>query len=178
MSERAPDYFGPFGGWRAWRVARADDVERYRLVSLFQHAVWPICQELRADCSRRRAFALLRRRSPHRAPTRDCQCGIHVTTLDELEPLLDEQSGYWSPCVVGEVAFWGTVVECERGWRASCAYPVRIFIPARQPAGASADELAHELSDYGVPVELLPACTGREAIALLGPRRGRLGSLG
>lgn len=65
--------------------------------------------------------------------------------------------------VLGQVHLCGTVIECERGFRAGHAYPSRIYVPVEQsdaPAhrrnGATCDELVHGLADYGVPVELVP----------------------
>jgi len=62
------------------------------------------------------------------------------------------------------------VVECERGWRASHAYPARLylllggdrhlsFLPRR---GADAERLALALRAYGVPVELVACASVRE----------------
>lgn len=49
--------------------------------------------------------------------------------------------------------------ECERGFRASQAYPTRIFVPAdtRGTREQGGEELVEGLSTYRVPVELLPA---------------------
>jgi hypothetical protein len=61
--------------------------------------------------------------------------------------------------VIGTVSLWGRIVECARGWRASRAYPKRIYVPAtRGPYWLKApqvDEVALALTDYGVPVDLL-----------------------
>jgi hypothetical protein len=69
--------------------------------------------------------------------------------------------------VIGTVSLWGTVVEGERGWRASHAYPRRIYVPVpsrrawlnpvgglRRPALPPA-EIAYALAEYGVTVELV-----------------------
>ena len=55
---------------------------------------------------------------------------------------------------LGRVSLWGLVVECERGWRASHAYPERILLPVRPGAGAAEelDALTAALSVYGMPV--------------------------
>jgi hypothetical protein len=45
---------------------------------------------------------------------------------------------------VGEVALWGRLVETERGWRGSAAYPIRLFVPD--------DEIARGLEPYEVPI--------------------------
>jgi hypothetical protein len=57
--------------------------------------------------------------------------------------------------VAGRVRLWGTVVECERGWRASHAYPSRLLVAlddgrSRLDAGSLALE-----PDEGVVLRLL-----------------------
>jgi hypothetical protein len=63
------------------------------------------------------------------------------------------------------VLLWGSVVECEHGWRASRAYPAEIFVPTPRRGGAtaSADEVAHGLAEYGVPLVAIPA-SPRQAV--------------
>jgi hypothetical protein len=59
---------------------------------------------------------------------------------------------------VGRVALWGTVVEYEAGWRASMAYPERLYLPAWRASGAplaNVEEVAMGLADYRVPVEIV-----------------------
>jgi RNA polymerase sigma factor (sigma-70 family) len=67
------------------------------------------------------------------------------------------------------VALRGTVVECAHGWRASLAYPAQLYVPLL-PRGRHAT-LAHrfalDLTDYGVPVELLEVSTPNKLIATL-----------
>ena len=58
--------------------------------------------------------------------------------------------------MIGTVSLWGGVVECEHGWRAGFAYPREIFVPSLAP---EPDETAARLGGYGVPVEVLDACT-------------------
>ena len=53
----------------------------------------------------------------------------------------------------------GTVIECERGFCASHAYPIRIYLPADvgEPWRTSWEEVALGLWRYGVPIEPLTA---------------------
>ena len=70
--------------------------------------------------------------------------------------------------MLGRVALWGQVVECERGWRGSHAYPEHIFVPTTASDGkpiARVDELALGLTDYGVPVELVEGDDNYGALA-------------
>ena len=69
--------------------------------------------------------------------------------------------------VFGAVSLWGRVVETERGWRASCAYPRRIVVPSRRlerlvavalwPYRPTPGAVARELEAYGVEVEVVDA---------------------
>jgi hypothetical protein len=71
------------------------------------------------------------------------------------------------------VALWGEVVEGERGWRASHAYPTRIYVPLR--AGSDHQEvndIALDLAVYGVPVEVLD-CAGGTLLDGLHTHRSR-----
>jgi hypothetical protein len=82
--------------------------------------------------------------------------------------------------VIGQVLLWGCVVECEHGWRASHAYPGRLFVPLgrrgrtsflSRPAADSA-RVAHALHAYRVPVELVACSSVRELARLLERERG------
>lgn len=57
--------------------------------------------------------------------------------------------------MIGHVSLWGTVVESERGWRASHAYPKQLYVPLAKRNRGAANEIEKHLRDYGVPVELL-----------------------
>lgn len=105
------------------------------------------------------------RESAPRGAERSLQCGIYGATLARLDPYLRKAPGAGSVArVFGVVALWGTAVECERGWRASHAYPLRTFVPRSSRTGEPpADEIAVRLSDYGVPVEATPSVDGRAA---------------
>jgi hypothetical protein len=71
--------------------------------------------------------------------------------------------------VIGRVSLWGSIVECEDGWRASHAYPERLYVPLRSESdnGRDARAIAHELTAYGVPVELLDCWTRADVAAVL-----------
>ena len=74
--------------------------------------------------------------------------------------------------MLGRVSLWGSVVECEQGWRAERAYPAGLYLPAfaasasrgrlgrylrRRPRAIGAPEVASGLAAHGVAVELI-AC--------------------
>src|SRR5919204_670344 len=75
-------------------------------------------------------------------------------------------------------------VEPFEGWRAARAYPAEIIVPApprassptimapREPAGATAEEIADALSCYAVPMVVLPH-TPAEALEVVARERGR-----
>jgi hypothetical protein len=150
-----PDLPSPIVAWRIWRVGSVKG--RYRLVSMFKWSAWQPEQPLAAECLRTPWLIdrLLRRR-PHGAPDPQCECGIYGAELALLDTCLSAADAHRElGMVVGEVSLWGTVIECEHGYRGSLAYPRRIYIPT-DSAGGRPDDLAEGLSAYRVPVELLP----------------------
>jgi hypothetical protein len=168
----APDFIEPLETWRAWKVVRRDG--EFGLGSVVQPTVWPAGQALVAEClaGRRLSLPLLRRKRRHDAPDVRCECGIYAAPLERIGQYVAE-----APCrgvsrVLGQVALWGTVVECERGWRASRAYPRRIYVPADagEPWRVGWDEVALALCRYGVPVEPL-AARAAEATRYLAERQ-------
>jgi hypothetical protein len=156
---RAPDYAEPLEAWRVWKVVRRDGV--YSLGSVVQRTVWPAGAALVAEClAGGRLSGLLRRRKRrHEAPDVHCDCGIYAAGLELVGQYAADAPFSSVSRVLGEVSLWGTVVECARGYRASHAYPKRIFVPA--DAGEAWrvgwDEVALGLCRYGVPVEPLAA---------------------
>jgi len=143
----APDYVGPFVGWRLWRTVETP--AGLRLQSLFHESAWPPGEPLRAVCLARRSPRLLLqrvRRRQHYAPDASCSCGVYAA---EPELLLEQIERQAERYVVGRVRFWGRVVECELGWRAEFAYPAHIYVPA----GDDAREVLAGLAVYGVSVE-------------------------
>jgi hypothetical protein len=153
VSRQAPDYAEALAAWRVWRVVRDD--EGLVLRSVVQSTCWPRREVLVAECLRRSLW--FRRRRAHPVADARCACGVYAARFDELGPYLLDDILVGSRRVVGEVALWGTVVECERGFRASHAYPKRIFVPTDADGRRGrVEEMAASLGDYGVPVELLP----------------------
>jgi hypothetical protein len=146
----APDFVEPFNAWRVWKVVRRHGV--YMLGSVVQRTLWPAGEALEADCLRRRTlFARSRRKRRHDAPEASCECGIYGAALERVGQYVAE-----APCrgvarVLGRVALWGTVIECERGFRASHAYPTRVYVPADagDPWRVSWEEVALGLWRYG-----------------------------
>lgn len=167
---QVPDYIEPFEAWRVWRIVRRG--REYSLGSLVQRVLWPAGRVFTADCLRTRGpFSLVRRRRPHEAPCPECECGIYAATLDTAAQYLTDAPLGGVARVLGRVRLWGTVVECERGFRASHAYPSRMYLPA--DAGdswrISWEDVALGLWRYGVPIELLASRT-TEAAKLLAER--------
>jgi hypothetical protein len=143
-SSGAPDYTDPVVGWRIWRVLRCNG--QYVLGSLFNNVAW--FPETRLDA---RCFQAIRVRS-HESPDPKCRCGIYAAHHDALDwGALSHRS--LKRLVIGRVLLWGTVIEAEHGWRATHAYPERIFVP--RVRGTFSDEeyrIADGLGAYGVPV--------------------------
>jgi hypothetical protein len=175
----APDYLEPAVGWRAWLVVQ--DGEAIRLSSVIYPTLWPPRREVVAGCRHRR-LSLLRpwRRPPpdHGAPEERCHCGIYgARDSQKAAAYLRDTIIYAEPVrwpllhrAVGRVLLWGSVVECEDGWRASHAYPERLFVPLADAQGEvafNAGEIARALAVYGVPVEFLEAGTREDMVAAL-----------
>lgn len=135
----APDVAEAVVGWRAWRVARAGG--GLRLLSTLFDDVWEPEEALEAAC-----------RHGHRAPEAACACGIYGArdVTEAYRHLVGRDDPGVVHRVIGEVALWGRVIEHERGWRASLAYPARIWVP-----GGREDVLAG-LAAYCVPAALDP----------------------
>ncbi len=171
----APDYAEAIIAWRAWLVV--GDGEEIRLSSLVHKTVWAPRCELEASCHRRTlSLPRLWRKKPlgHSAPAEDCRCGIYGATDVERAAgyLLAINPARWLPTnpwleapywplrgsAIGRVSLWGSVVECEHGWRASRAYPERLYLLRRSEEEGSLaprEEVAVGLSAYGVPLQVL-----------------------
>lgn len=154
MSE-APDYVEPFEAWRVWRVVCRGG--EFSLGSHVQRAIWPAGRPFTAECLRLRGPLSWFRRRPHDAPSPDCECGIYAATLETAAQYLADSPWRGVTRVLGTVKLWGTVVECERGFRASHAYPAALYVPpdAGDPWRMDWDDVAVGLCRYGVPIELL-----------------------
>jgi len=150
----APDFAEPLEAWRVWRVVGCHG--ELSLASVMRRTVWPAGEPLRAECLVPRAFGWLRRRPQHDAPEEACDCGIYAADLEEASRYLYDSLPDALARVVGQVSLWGVVVECERGLRASRAYPGSLYVSrgtSRDPDAV--DDLAAGLERYGVPVEVL-----------------------
>jgi hypothetical protein len=131
----------PAVGWKVWRVEHDDD-EGTHLRSVLYGDLWPVDAPVEARCRR-----LLH--SEHEAPCAGCGCGIHAgRELSAWEHYLSVDA---STRVFGRVLLWGATIEGRLGWRAACARPVEIFVPAEVE---NAGEVAVGLAAYGVPVRV------------------------
>jgi hypothetical protein len=165
----APDFAEPFQAWRVWKVIRRG--RDYDLGSVVKKTLWPVGEPLLASCLAKVVRIPFRRRIPHGAPDSGCQCGIYAADLDRIGDYVAEPSFRGVSHVLGRVALWGTVIECERGFRASHAYPLEIYVPADagEPWRTGWDEIAFGLARYGVPIEPL-ATRAHEAPGYLASR--------
>jgi hypothetical protein len=158
---RAPDFAEPVRAWRVWYVLLQE--QRLRLRSLFFPLLWEPGRRVEAECLHRRLLRRSRRR-PHAAPHERCKCGIYAATALStaanyrrfLQPAPPEAIQY----ALGRVSLWGLVIECERGWRASYAYPAALYVPTRSVVRRprlTPREVAEGLAGYGVPVSVADA---------------------
>ncbi len=156
----APDFAGVIEAWRVWRVVAGKD--GYTLGSVIKPTLWPPREPLVAEClcSSPVVTWFRRKRSPHEIPDERCECGIYAASLPTVgQYLRDPPANLAVARVLGQVSLWGRVVECERGYRASHAYPLRLFVPVDSSVHRRHRwrALVHGLDAYGVPVEALPA---------------------
>lgn len=153
----APDFMEPLVAWRVWRVVETSD--GYRLGSVVKTALWTPGEALCADCLREPTLAGLFRRKPkvHVAPDAECACGIYAGRLSGIREYMAPPATEAVAHVLGRVMLWGTVIECERGFRASRAYPAHLYVPIGGIAasGHHYRALAAALEVYGVPVDAL-----------------------
>lgn len=137
-------------GWRTWRVLPFEtlhDGPSFRLCAAGTRGipkVWQPRRAVEAVCS---DFA-----SKHDAPWPAHECGIYAyrerAAAESHQAIFTETNGGgavgWA---FGQVALWGRVVECERGWRAQFAYPYAVTVHGPP-------ELASAIRDlYAIDVE-------------------------
>jgi hypothetical protein len=127
---RAPDYAAPLVGWRVWRVAETR--AGLRLLSVVYDDVWLPLRPAVASCPR-----------GHQAPEAACVCGLYALAdrAGAARYLVGRNDPWVVGRVLGLVSLWGAVVECEHGWRAERAYPLRLW---------ASPKLAADLGSYGV----------------------------
>jgi hypothetical protein len=147
----------PVTGWRAWTVVETP--AGLRLGSVLHDLVWPLGRPVVADC-RLDEDPFATAVAPHPVPGAACNCGFHAAR--DAADALSYARGRDEPgtvCrILGEVTLWGHVLQTEAGWRASHAYPLRLYVPDA--------ELAAALAAYGVDISSLecgsrssPTCT-------------------
>lgn len=166
----APDLCEAVHGWRLWFVVMEGG--HARLMSPVYPTVWRPGREMKAVCDARRR-ELLRpwrlRPAEHAAPDPRCGCGVHALSrpgdLAAYVPSVAARRIVHR--VIGRVSLWGEVVEGARGWRASAAYPARLYVPEvhvnRRPV-RGLEALALDLADYGVPVRICDGMTARDVV--------------
>jgi hypothetical protein len=113
---------------------------------------------LQAECLRPGLRLFRRRRFGHRPPSEACECGIYAADASTAASYGTPPADRVDRRILGRVALWGVVVECEHGWRASHAYPYEIVIPVhrfRDDTLVPLEALAFDLTVYGVPVTVV-----------------------
>jgi hypothetical protein len=153
----APDLADAVEVWRVWRVIRRAGT--YQLGSVLKPTLWPRDEPLVAECLHPQPWSkrVWRRAEQHQSPELRCECGIYGADLGRVSQYLTPAPFEVTAArVLGRVSLWGTVFECERGYRASRAYPLAIYVPMDAARNdRRLEDLAMGLADYGVPVELL-----------------------
>lgn len=141
----------PVIGYRDFMVA--DSVTGFVLMSR-NKTLWRQRQKAQAFCNGN-IYA------PHDPPKENCECGIYAFSTP-TDIALKSTDVAWA-----EVALWGDVLICERGYRAQYAYPLSIFLKDTKTEGIKLvrDELEQ---GYGVPVFLVEERDGKTAADVMG----------
>ena len=102
----------PIVAWRTWTLAGSRDASTVRLRPIAGDGKpWPPRRPASAACTKDRH---------HAVPDLRCTCGLHaVAEAGSLRRTRD-------PAVLGTVALWGSLVEHDRGYRATFGYPQRV----------------------------------------------------
>lgn len=156
--EPAPDFHEALEGWRVWRVIEREG--QLALASVVKRTIWRPGEPLIAEClAVPRLVAWMLRRPRHDAPRESCGCGVYATGIEWVGEYLTTSLPEAVARVIGRVALWGTVIECERGFRASHGYPLALYVPvdASPDPRLTPEEIAVRLGHYAVPVEVLPS---------------------
>jgi hypothetical protein len=137
-----------------------------RLGSVLHDLVWPHGRPALAEC-RRDDDPFTLPLPVHPVPGAECNCGFHAArdAGDALSYARGRDEAGTICRILGEVHLWGHVLETEGGWRASHAYPARLYVPDPEVAAA--------LSAYGVPVcgpPSSPTCTETQSHSALRSR--------
>jgi hypothetical protein len=149
-------------GWRAWTVVETRT--GLRLGSVLHDVVWSPGRPVLAEC-RLHEDPFAAPLAPHPVPGPSCNCGFHAAR--DVADALSYARGRDDPgtvCrILGEVTLWGHVLETEGGWRASHAYPLRLYVPDA--------EVAVALAGYDVPISSAacespssPTCTATRSL--------------
>jgi len=130
-------------GWRAWAVV--DTPHGLRLASPLFDQYWVPGEAAHASC-RRDEDPFAQRVGEHEVGSPVCGCGFHAVRdpVDAFSYLRGRDEPATVCRVLGEVTLWGNVLEGESGWRATIAYPARLYVPE--------SSLAEELAVYGAAV--------------------------
>lgn len=179
----APDYAEPIVGWRSWVATRIDG--ELLLCSPIYPTVWPVSDALHAVCrSNSNSRRHDRHPTEHTAPAQECQCGVYAVD-DPKRSYVRGQGvaaipGEVEEVVVGRVLLWGTVVECDNGWRAEYAYPAEVWLCERRPGATRGffrqraredpgelEAIVQALGRYGVPVRTIAGSSIDDVAAAL-----------
>jgi hypothetical protein len=155
-SVTAPDLLEAIVGWRAWAISELAGT--FVLRSIVAPTVWPAREVLEAKCLRPGLRPFRRWRFGHDPPHDTCECGIYAAGASTAASYGTPPADRIDRRILGRVALWGVVAECEHGWRASHAYPYEIVIPEHRFSDDTLvplEALAFDLTAYGVPVTVV-----------------------
>lgn len=131
-------------GWRVWTVV--ETTAGLRLGSPLYTQLWLPAEPALATCKRDEdpfAEAV----AAHEPCSALCGCGFHAVRdpVDAFSYLRGRDERGTVGRILGEVTLWGHVLTGDSGWRATIAYPARLY--------TSDADLARALGVYDVAVE-------------------------
>jgi len=102
--EQGGSYVGHVTAWRTWRIVEPTG----HLLSLHTDFLWP---------------------PKERGPDHFERSGEDYGVFARSKPEPESETGWMfdTKCVLGEVALWGRVLTCEKGYRAQYAYPQFLY---------------------------------------------------
>lgn len=161
----------PIVGWRTWFVLPHEGVLR---PIYMRGLAWKPGQAVEAVCPE----------TLHVAPEDGCRCGVwavcHPMLLSETHWRIappDDRDPLPGILVVGQIAMWGRVIQHERGWRSSHAYPKHLYVFSPDEAIAAAlRDRYHVPVTWGADAEalkrFLPPVTPATSAAIAAPAPG------
>lgn len=142
----------PIIAYRVWQIKNG------LLYAYAQDAAWKPMERFEADCLLQSSIYgypyFGARKHLERAPISSCSCGIYA--FKEVE-LVVEHMAENEKLFAGRVALWGSVIECERGYKAEFAYPQVLYYTSENEAQIRTIARRYAIDAVPLPESIMPA---------------------